>query len=217
MIKLLIFDADGILWEVSHKDLENVMERFFRKYKIDGSVINSRWDKIKNKVETGKIKYDKAVDIQFKGFKVNKKILKDWYDIHFNLRDIGIKFDSSIIPTLKKLKKHYKLVILTNDIKNYKYKEKICKRVGLSGIFEKIFCSSDIGYAKPHKKAFLTITNYFKLKHSEIVFVAHSKDELEGAIKHRIKTIAYKWDKGTKADFYIKKFSEIPKVIEKIK
>jgi FMN phosphatase YigB (HAD superfamily) len=217
MIKLLVFDADGILWEVSEKDFKNAMERFFKKYNIDGRIINSKWDRIRDKVETGKIKYDKAIDIQFKGFKVNKKILKDWYDIHFNLRDIDIKFDSSIIPILKKLKKHYKLAILTDDVKNYKYKEKICKRLGLSKIFERIFSSSDIGYMKPHKKAFLTITSYFKVKRSEVVFVAHSKDELEGARKHRIKTIAYMWDKGSKADFYIKKFSEIPKILEKIK
>jgi FMN phosphatase YigB (HAD superfamily) len=217
MIKLLIFDADGILWKVSEKDLEKAMERFFRKYKIDGKVINSRWIKVRKKVETGKIKYDKAVDIQFKGFRVNKKILKDWHDIHFNLRGISIKFDSSIIPVLKELKKRYKLAVLTNDVKNYKYKEKICKRLGMSGIFERIFSSSDIDYMKPHKKAFLTVTNYFKVKCNEVVFVAHSKDELEGARKHKIKTIAYKWDKGAKSDFYIKSFSEIPKILEKIK
>jgi len=84
-------------------------------------------------------------------------------------------------------------------------------------LFDKVFCSSDIGYEKPHKKAFFAVLNYFKLKPSEAVFVGHSKDEIEGARKHRIKTIAINWDRGTKFDFYAKRFSEIPKVLEKIK
>jgi len=216
MIKLLIFDADGILWKFSEKDLEIAMKKFFKKYDVDGNVINSRWNKIKDDVETGKIKYEKCFDIQFKGLNANKKIFKEWRHLHFNLPDIRIKPSPSVKPTLEKLRKRYKLAILTDDVKDYKYKKMICKRLGLDGLFEKIFCSCDIGFKKPHKKAFLTVLNYFKVKPSEALFIGHSKDEVEGARKQKIRTIAYRWDKGTKSDFYVKRFSEIPKILEKI-
>jgi len=213
MIKLLIFDADGILWKVSEKDIERAMKIFFKKHDVDGNIINSRWNKIRYYVETGKIDYKKGFDIQFKGLKANEKIFKEWRNLHFNLLNVRIKPSPSVKPTLKKLKK-YKLAILTDDVKSYKYKIKICKRFGLDGL--KMFCSCDIGFKKPHKGAFLTVLNYFKVKPSETIFVGHSKDEVEGARKHRIRTIAYKWDKGTKSDFYVKRFSDIPKVLEKI-
>ena len=215
MIKLLIFDAGDLLWTCSVKDLERAMEKFFKKHKIDGDIVNSRWNKIKNRVEVGKIKYDDAIKIQFKGLVTNKKIIREWMDIHYEEMAFTRNLRPYVRPTLKKLKKRYKLAMLTDDYKGKRYKINICKRLGVD-LFDDIFSSQDIGFKKPQKGAFFTVLKHFKVKPEEAVFIGHSKDEVEGARKHKIITIAYKWDKGTKSDFYVKKFSEIPKVLEKI-
>jgi len=217
MIKLLIFDAGDLLWKISRKDLEKHMNEFFKKYKIDGNLINSRWDKIKPNAETGKIKYKKAVEIQFKGLNINKKVLKEWSNLHLKLGPVRKKLNPYVKPILKKLKKKYKIVILTDDVKSCRHKNLICKQLGIDNIFDQIFCSYDIGYSKPHRKAFFTVLNNFKVKSNEAIFIGHSKDEIEGARKLKIKTIAINWDRGTKSDFYVKRFSEIPKILEKIK
>lgn len=215
MIKLLIFDAGDLLWKNSNKYTERLMKSFFKKYKIDGNVISSRWDKLLRKVSTGKIKYSKAVEMEFKGFNLNQKVLRKWIDIHTKNEPKTKKLNPYVKSTLKKLKRKYKIAILSDEIRGYRHKVMICKILDIN-FFDKVFCSSDIGYEKPHKKAFFAVLNYFKLKPSEAVFVGHSKDEIEGARRYGIKTIAIKWDVGTKSNFYVKRFSEISKVLEEI-
>jgi FMN phosphatase YigB (HAD superfamily) len=215
MIKLLIFDAGDLLWRNSPKKLERRMNNFFKKYDINGKIINQRWNKIIPKVRTGKIKYGKAVKIEFKGFDVSKKGLKEWTGIHTKLIIGDFILNHHVKSTIRKLCKDYKIAILSDEVRSSDFKILVCKRLGID-IFDKVFCSTDIGYTKPHRKAYFTVLNHFKLKPNEAIFVGHSKDEIEGARKHGIRTIAIKWDRGTKSDFYVKKFSEIPKVLEKI-
>jgi len=217
MIKLVIFDAGDLLWITANKRYEKAMDNFFEKYNIDGNLVKSRWDKIKSKVEVGKIKYKDSAKIEFKGMNLNKKILKEWIEMHMKGILIGKKLYPYVKPTLKKLKKYYKLAVLTDDYKGREQKILIYKKVGINDIFDETFSSQDICCKKPQRKAFFIVLNHFKVKPSEAVFVGHSEDEIEGARKFRIKTIAYKWDRGTKSNFYIKSFKEIPKVLERIK
>jgi HAD superfamily hydrolase (TIGR01509 family) len=215
MIKLLIFDAGDLLWKNSPKILERYMNKFFKKYNIDGNIISRRWNKIRHKVETGKIKYNKSVEIEFKGLNISKKGLKEWIDIHTKDESESKKLNPYVRSIIKTLRRRYKVAILSDEVRGYKHKILICKRLGIN-VFDKVFCSSDIGYKKPHKKAFFTVLNYFNVNPSEAVFIGHSKDEIEGARKYNIKTIAIRWDRGTKSDSYIKRFSDIPKVLERI-
>jgi HAD superfamily hydrolase (TIGR01509 family) len=217
MIKLLMFDAGGLLWTTPGKRYEKVMSKFFKKYDIDGNIVKTRWEKIKSKVEIGKIKYRDSAKIEFKGMNVNKKILEEWNEMHMGSKLIGKKLYPYVRPTLRKLKRYYKLAMLTDDYKGKEQKIKICKKLGINDIFDGIFSSQDIGYKKPQKKAFFIVLNHFKVKPTEAIFVGHSKDEIESARKFKIKTIAINWDESTKSDFYIKRFSEIPKVLERIK
>ena len=217
MIKLLIFDAGDLLWSTSRKTYERAMKRFFKKYNVNEKTVISRWNKIKSKVEVGRIKYREAPKIEFEGFNLSKKAYREWIEFHLGSDLIGKKLYPYVKPTLKKLKKCYKLAILTNDYKGKEQKIKICKKLKIDGIFDSIFSSQDIGYRKPQKNAYFITLNQFRVKHNEAVFIGHSKDEIEGARKLGIKTIAINWDRGTKSDFYVKRFSEIPKILEKIK
>lgn len=214
MIKLLIFDAGDLLWKSSPKKLEKRMNIFFKKYDINGKIINHKWNKIISKVMTGEIKYDKAVQIEFKGFRISKKGLKEWTDIHTKLLIGDFVINPHVKSTLRRLCKDYKIAILSDEVRSSDFKILVCKRLGID-IFDEVFCSTDLGYTKPHRKVYFTVLNQFKVKPNETIFVGHSRDEIEGAKKYKIKTIAINWDRGTKADFYIKNFSEIPKVLEK--
>jgi putative hydrolase of the HAD superfamily len=217
MIKLLIFDAGNLLWTTSNKSYERSMNKFFRKYKIDENIVKSRWNKIKKKVEVGKIKYREASWIQFKGLNIDENILKEWLEMHLGIELIDKNLYPGVKSTLRKLKKRYKLAMLTDDYKGKEQKIKICKKLDIDDIFDEIFSSQDIGFKKPQKQAYFIVLNHFKVKPGEAVFIGHEKDEIEGARRYKIRTIAINCDKGTKSDFYIKSFSEILKILEKIK
>ena len=109
------------------------------------------------------------------------------------------------------------MAVLSDSVHSNKIKSAMLKNKGIDKFFDAVFCSCDIGYQKPEREAYFTVLNRFKAKPEEAIFIGHSKDEIEGARKYKIKTIAIDWDKGTKSDFYVKKFSEIPKILKKIK
>jgi HAD superfamily hydrolase (TIGR01509 family) len=215
MIKLLIFDAGDLLWRTGG-GYERAMKKFFKKYRIDDRIVISRWDKIKDKVEVGKIGYKEATELQLRGFNLSKKIVKEFLNLYFDAELISKKLHPFVKPTLTKLKRKYKLAILTNECKGKDFRINCCRKLGID-IFDELFSSYNIGYKKPQRKAFFIVLKHFKVKPSEAVFVGHSKDEIKGARKFKIKTIAIRWDKGTKSDYYVKSFKEIPKILEKIK
>lgn len=138
MIKLLIFDAGDLLWKNSLEDLERNMNDFFKKYKIDGNLIARRWNKIKPKVETGKIKYSEAVEIEFRGLGMSKKSLKEWTRIHLELELIRKRLNPYVRQTLKVLKKIYKIAILSDEVRNHECKLRACKRLGIN-VFDEVF------------------------------------------------------------------------------
>jgi len=105
MIKLLIFDAGDLLWKNSNIYTEKQMNNFFKKYEIDGDVISSRWNNLLPKVSTGKIKYSKAVEIEFKGLNLSKKIIREWTDIHTKNESKSKKLNPYVKYTLKKTQK----------------------------------------------------------------------------------------------------------------
>jgi FMN phosphatase YigB (HAD superfamily) len=70
-------------------------------------------------------------------------------------------------------------------------------------------CSSEIGTYKPKKEAYDAAVKATGAKQSEVMFVGHAKDELEGAQKAGLKTIDYNIDPGAKGDYHAEHFSDI--------
>lgn len=94
---------------------------------------------------------------------------------------------SDTIQTLKRLKPHYRLFLLSNIATPYKqcfYNE------GLDEFFEKIFFSCDIGFRKPELGAYQTILDYSGLKPKQLLMIGDSKvSDYEGAMNCGIPAI----------------------------
>ena len=106
--------------------------------------------------------------------------------------------------------RNYKLAVLSDGVNPADTKAQILGIVGLGGIFDRIFVSSDTGHKKPDSEAYRAVMTAFKADPSETVFVGHDLDELEGAIALGIHTISYNGDKlGHEAD----SFSRINEII----
>jgi putative hydrolase of the HAD superfamily len=91
------------------------------------------------------------------------------------------------IQTLKRLKPHYRLFLLSNIATPYKqcfYNE------GLDEFFEKVFFSCDIGFRKPEPGAYQTILDYSGLKPKQLLMIGDSKvSDYEGAMNCGIPAI----------------------------
>jgi putative hydrolase of the HAD superfamily len=94
---------------------------------------------------------------------------------------------SDTIQTLKRLKPHYRLFLLSNIATPYKqcfYNE------GLDEFFEKVFFSCDIGFRKPEPGAYQTILDYSGLKPKQLLMIGDSKvSDYEGAMNCGIPAI----------------------------
>lgn len=157
---LLLFDLDDTLIDFSadqklafkyafetmgYEYTDNVLEQY---KKINGIV----W----NKLEKGEIKtvadlYEERCKILFKIYDINETTDKfnDLLDKGF--QENGTPFEG-VENVLKKLRKRYKLAIITNGPKSQQYTR--LKNAKISQYFSYVFVSEEIGYNKPDIKFF---------------------------------------------------------------
>jgi epoxide hydrolase-like predicted phosphatase len=101
---------------------------------------------------------------------------------------IFINTISDIDNLLIALKKHYRLVALTNT-NTVHAKVWTKKYAGTLRHFEKIFCSHEIRTSKPETKAFQMVLDYLNLSPKETIFLDDKEEYIKGAIQLGINTI----------------------------
>jgi len=216
-IKLVILDGEGVIYNAKKtaKIFEKEYEKFLKRF---GTSLNDQskfWFRLKPKVERGKMSLRKANEIIYKKLGIPKSKVNEWLKRD---REISLKFSKlnkdakRILSELKR--KKIKIAILSDTVHPLRWRLSLFKKFGLKKgkHYDKLFLSNEIGYAKPERKAYLTVINYFKVKPSETVFVGHDKEEIEGAKKVGIKTIGI--GKESKADHIIKNLKELMKIID---
>lgn len=220
MIKLIIFDAGDILYNFNWLEVFNKeIKKFVKKHKLRNSVedFHRYWNSedISKSADTGKISLREANRRHLKKLGIPENLLDEYQEIDFKaLKNLKIK-DSKIKETILKLKeKGYKVAVLSDTPHSKDHKKIMLDIVGLDGVFDEIFVSSELGHTKPDKESYLTVMKHFGAKPNETVFVGHDEDELVGAKKLGIKTISYQGHYS--GDFGIRNFEEILDVVEKL-
>jgi len=124
----------------------------------------------------------------------------------------------SVKPILKKLKKKYKLAIVTDAPRNKAWQRLVLS--GLDDIFDVVVTTDDAGQKKPHRAPFEMALKKLKIKSSEALFVGDNVDrDMLGAKQLGMKTclaeygVERKITKKIKVDYKIKNFKEISKVL----
>lgn len=153
-------------------------------------------------------------------FKITSFMVKQgFYKKKYTQSDIEklkkrIKPREGVVETLKALKKRkFKIVLLTDTIQSPEKVNSRLNALGVLGYVDAVVCSSQIGTYKPHREAYYAALKSTKAKYSEILFVGHAKDELDGARNAGLKTIGYNLDRGAKADYYAEHFSDIISIV----
>lgn len=213
MIKLLIFDAGGVLYNGSSEIVKAAVEKFLKKhgvYDLEGS--EKVWSGIEPLVYVGKISLREAYERWLEGVGLSKDLIGEWDEVITS--EIWAKFrkTAGINGLLRKLKSRYTLVVLSDTIEGKQEKIRKMKTVGVDPeSFDEIFTSHDLGVCKPNMKAFWTVLKRYNAKPEETLFISDACDELRGAKKIGLATVGYRCDCGS---HNVKKLSDVFKLLQ---
>lgn len=98
---------------------------------------------------------------------------------------------------------------MTDTAKSLHVKIRKLERGGFGILLDSITSSQEVGIQKPDPKIYQLALQQLGITADQAVFVGHNLIELEGARNVGMKTVAFNYENGAKADFYIEKFSEL--------
>lgn len=182
MIEVIAFDFGGVLggeaneWETTFKEVTRLTA-------LSNAEIQEIWNKYWPKLKTGK------KDIAGFWKAMAKKNNADYRNLRL-VYNKGIRIDNEVFDVAKHLSKKYKLIILSNDTKDWM--DAKVKRFGLKKIFQRIYNSADIGFAKPADAIFNFVLNDQNIKPEELVFIDNQENNFNAASKLGIKAILFK-------------------------
>jgi len=101
------------------------------------------------------------------------------------------------------------LGIVTDTIYPIERKKRWLDTVGISEFIDVLACSTALGAHKPDPAIYLNALQQANLTPGESAFVGHAADELEGARRAGLATVAVHYDPGAQADYYTQSLVEL--------
>jgi len=125
----------------------------------------------------------------------------------------NVKFFDGVPETLLALKERaYLLGIITDTTLPVHIKLGWFDHGGFGHVWDSIVSSKELGIRKPAPQIYQAALQQLGIPSERAVFVGHKASELEGARVVGMKTIAFNYDAGAEADFYIDQFADLLKV-----
>ncbi len=182
MIKAIIFDIGGVIFDEANsfqysdlaKDLDIEPEKFIQVK--DRHLEIAKIGKITGEEFMGKVAKDLSLDRNY--------VLKKWSE-RYKTKVI----DGKMIKLVKKLKKSYSVIALSNTNELH---AKINYKRGVYSSFDKVFLSNEIKLAKPDKKIYLHVLKKLKLKPGECIFIDDKKENVNVAEELGINGVVFK-------------------------
>lgn len=179
----LIFDLGKVVFDLS---FDNVFQFW-------ASASGQQVDSIKSSFQ-----FDEFFD-EFERGEVSEKDFRAEISQRLNLKLTDAVFDEGwcslylaayegINTLLSSLKKHYRLVALTNTNSIHEQVWRVKYRESL-GYFDKVFCSHELKTRKPEKQAYQSVLDYLGVEPQQTIFLDDSPTNIEGALQLGINTI----------------------------
>jgi len=181
-IKLIVFDAYGVtlnggypdtmkaLAEKFHRDCNELYEVFYRYFNMATENKISETDGWKLPIEELKLTIT----------------WQEVYDLHFSL----IKVNKLMIDFTQKLRKRYKVVLLSKNTK-MQFEEAL-KRFELRRHFDEVLNTQDWNTTKTEPRAYELLIKKFNVEPFETVYIDDQEVNLVAAREVGLKTILYK-------------------------
>ncbi len=181
MIRILIFDIGGVILDYGEKEY---YEYLSSRYKIPHKKIRETFDPLIRTSEYGKMSQKKLITTASKALRISKEGL-EWNRIF----ETFAKRNEKVVGLMKKLKKKYTIVLLSN-ISRSRF------TAGLpllkSGFYDNIFASCYLGMRKPEKKIFRHVLQAMRASPHECLFIDNLKVNVDGAKSVGIKAIEFR-------------------------
>jgi putative hydrolase of the HAD superfamily len=208
-IRAVLFDAAGVLY--SREDNGEELTSFLVKMGIRVDQVSiSKLRHIRHLASIGQITYEeyKRAVLQLYGITDPKLIARG---IQLSKEENNsIRYFDSVSTTLNTLKnKNFYLGIVTDTAQPLHIKISKLERGGFGSVWDSIISSQEVGVQKPDPKIYQLALQQLGIIADQAVFVGHKATELEGARNVGMKTVAFNYENGANADFYIKDFSEL--------
>ncbi|MGE5072397.1 MAG: HAD family hydrolase [Anaerolineae bacterium] len=122
----------------------------------------------------------------------------------------NVEFFEGVCETLIALKQAgFFLGIVTDTANPIHAKLRWFERGGFGHVWDSIISSKEVGTRKPDPRIYAAALRQLGVNADQAVFVGHRIEELDGAHKAGIKTIAFNYDAGASADYFIEKFADL--------
>jgi epoxide hydrolase-like predicted phosphatase len=181
MIKAIIFDFGGVLSKKG--SFKPLCKKYAKKHNVSYNgfydVLRDIWFKTRTNKVDSKLFWKECADyLNIDPVKLKKDMMK------------SDGYNKKTIRLIKKLKKEYKVGLLSNHIEDWL--EEIIQKRKLDKLFDVIVTSYGSKLAKPDIKIFKEIVKKLKVKPQECIFIDDIKTNIPPAKKLGMKTILFK-------------------------
>ena len=211
-IRALLFDAGDILYyrQNSGSKLAAFLDEIGLPYK---EYLPGKKSALRDQAYQGLINYDQYQEaiLRFYGITQPDQIArgKKILDEEAN----NVQFFEGVPETLKSLKDEgYLLGIITDTALPVHVKLNWFERGGFGDVWDSVISSKELGVRKPNPRIYQVALQQLGVSADQTIFVGHKSSELDGAKAVGIRTIAFNYEDGVAADFYISHFSDILKI-----
>jgi len=185
MIKAIIFDIGGVIYVGKQKSNQSMQEKLGLDKDSWFKATREAW----NNLVVGKISEKKGISQMAKNLGVSEKRVRELWLQTFKERFV---LNKPILKIIKKLKKDYKLAILS-DQWIMPYRILITKEI--KKMFEVKVFSHQVKTKKPEIKIYKITLKKLGLKSDECIIIDDVKHYLDSAKKLGMKTILFKNNK----------------------
>ena len=184
-VKNIIFDLGGVILNIDYKRTAKAFKEI-GVINFDEIYSQAKQDQVFDKLETGELTPD-----EFREYMKEIVPSLQFSDIDKAWNAMLLDLPAPRIDLLKKLKKKYRLFLLsnTNEIHIKCFRKIIESSYGeniFDAIFEHQYYSSDIGMRKPNAECFQYVLEKNGMEPSETLFIDDSIQHVEGARKLKI-------------------------------
>jgi putative hydrolase of the HAD superfamily len=208
-VKAIFFDAGDILYYRPRKE-EN-LNKFFvdNQIKID-SICEQERAGLKELAFSGRIGRHKYYEKVLSLYGIDDPKLVDDGVKAMGLDDNTVEIFDGVPETINQLKeKGYILGIITDTALPISKKLNWFDQNGFGGLWDVFISSKEIGVRKPDPAMYEKAIQQVGICPADAVFVGHKISELDGARAIGMKTIAFNFDEGAIADYYIDQFCDL--------
>jgi putative hydrolase of the HAD superfamily len=208
-IRALLFDAGDILYHRPNRGQK--FQRFLTEQGLaDKEIPEAKTKELRDQAFHGSISQSQHWQAILRLYGVTEPKLVERGSQAMEEDENAIQFFQGVGETLKSLKeKGYLLGVVTDTANPIHVKLAWFERGGFGHVWDSIISSQELGVEKPDPRIYSAALQQLGLSAQQVVFIGHSPEELDGARTIGMKTIGFNYGENARADFYIKKFSDL--------